>query len=338
MRIWAVALLGLMVVTGLLFLSSLGVLGVDFGPVWAAAREPAPAYDFQHVTLAQPWRLGSVEHPTLRPFAYPPTVLLLAAPLGQLQYAAAFAIWTALVGGAFLAAGRATGAPWWFMLATPVVQAVAVGQVTLLAAALVLAALVRPKTLLAGVALGVAACLKPHLLLLVPLALVAQGACRSLAMMMVTGLALCGLSALLFGIEAWTQWFDALRRFAALVLEGPYLASVITPYGFLARQGIDPRWAFLLVVPVAMMVWRTFSRSDNVHAQTIALGAGGLLIGTYALSYDLALLAPAMAAIFLRGDRRSVLSGMAFAIAAWPAGILAIFAALAGGIGLRPRG
>jgi hypothetical protein len=82
-------------------------LGVDFLPLWTAARmawtAPGHVYDFKLITEAQSWLLPDLAWP--RPFAYPPTALLPLAPLGTLSFWVALAAWLAASLALFLVAG-----------------------------------------------------------------------------------------------------------------------------------------------------------------------------------------------------------------------------------------
>ena len=69
-------------------------LAMDFLPLWTAGRmvwsDPGKVYDFAAITSAQGW-LPQPHFAWTRPYAYPPTTLLLMAPLGRLPYWAAVA-------------------------------------------------------------------------------------------------------------------------------------------------------------------------------------------------------------------------------------------------------
>jgi hypothetical protein len=107
------ALWGLAVVLAALGLAQMWVLlrfqppGLDFLPLWTAGRMAwsghGQVYDFAAVTRAQGWLLPNF--PWMRPYAYPPTALLLLAPLGALPFWPALGLWMALGFGVFLYAG-----------------------------------------------------------------------------------------------------------------------------------------------------------------------------------------------------------------------------------------
>src|SRR5947199_191898 len=75
----------------------------------------------------------------------------------------------------------------------------------------------RRRPLLAGVLLGVGAAIKPQIFLLVPLALAADRQWRTMLAAGVTGAALAAASALVWGVDVWRQWLQALPRFNDVV-------------------------------------------------------------------------------------------------------------------------
>src|ERR1700722_1906071 len=119
-------------------------LGIDFMPMWAAAREafshPGRIYDFVGLTR--------VQHPLLehfrglRPFIYPPSALLAFLPFSLASFDLANALWTglALVALLWVMFGRLKEVRTLTLLAmvlTPAsVLVLVTGQVTFLVAAL----------------------------------------------------------------------------------------------------------------------------------------------------------------------------------------------------------
>ena len=207
-------------------------LGADFLPIWTAAKflisDPASVYDFSAVTQAQAWLIGQV---TPRPAPYPPSALMLAAPLGALPYWWAYAALTA-VSAAFASAmiSRREGANNWAvifltLLAPPAVLGALAGQVHFIVLGLVTGGVVwlptRPR--LAGALVGVAMAIKPSLLLLAPVALLAGGGLTAVIAAGLAGAALVAGSALLFGVDVWLAWIAALPRFLELVRQDPTL-------------------------------------------------------------------------------------------------------------------
>jgi len=307
-------LVGVLVIFGALSLGTLQLLklqpaGVDFAGLWAGGRaaltDVGRLYDFHYVSELQGWPLGVGR---LRPYAYPPSALLLFVPFALAPWNLSYAIWTVLTGGFFAWAGVRAGAPKWFMLIPWVAFAAFCGQATFLLGGLVIAAMLvnDERPILAGVLLGAAAAVKPQLLMLLPLALIAEGRWRTIVATGVTGLGLCALSAAVFGLQPWFEWLDALPRFERLVSGARLLvANAITPYSALTYFHMNGALA-LLLAPVSLgWVWLTFRRGADLFDRTIALFGGAFLISPYAMNYELALFAPATAAYLARtGERR----------------------------------
>ena len=331
-RLTTPALLATLVGFALLSLGTLQLLklqpaGVDFAGMWGGAKAAminvARLYDFHYVSELQNWPLGPGR---LRPYAYPPSALLFLAPFAMVPWNVGYLIWTALTGAFFAWAGFRAGAPKWFVLIPWVTFAAFCGQVTFLLGGLVMAALVinDERPVLAGVLFGMAAAIKPQLLMLLPLALVAEARWRTIVATGVTGLSLCAASVAVWGLTPWFEWLNALPRFEALVTHAHLLvANAITPYSALVYWGEKGTWALLLAPAAAFWVWRTFRRPSDMADRIIALFGGAFLISPYAMNYELALFAPATAIYLARTkDTRwpgYVLAAIAQAVVVHPA-------------------
>lgn len=293
---------------GTLQLLKLQPPGVDFAGLWgggkAAITDVGRLYDFRYVSELQNWPLGVGR---LRPYAYPPSALLLFVPFALVPWSLGYAIWTVLTGGFFVWAGVKAGAPKWFVLIPWVAFAAFCGQATFLLGGLVMIALgLVEAPILAGVLFGLAAAVKPQLLMLLPLALIAEGRWRTIVATGVTGLALCAVSAAVWGLQPWFEWLGALGRFERLVSHSSGLvANSITPYAALTFWRIEGTWALLLAPAAAFWVWTTFRRGGDLADKLMALFGGAFLISPYAMNYELALFAPATAIYLARTtDRR----------------------------------
>jgi hypothetical protein len=291
-------------------------MGSDFECFWAAARLAqnglAHLYDFVYITRVQGWPLGP---DTLRPYINPPSALLFFFPFGLLPYWVDYALWVAVTGGLFLFAGRRAGAPWWFVLLPWVTFAAYCGQVTFLVGGLALAGLAYgDRRILAGVLLGAAAAIKPQLVMLAPLALLAQGRWSTIVSAGVTGAILVGLSVAIWGVQPWLDWAAALGPFR-LWAEHNLSGSVVNPYAVLNAHHLNGAWAYLLAPPVLAAVWWTFRRDSSTIDRSLAMFGGGLLLSPYALNYELALLTPAVAAHLARTRDRNWFGYVAGALA-----------------------
>lgn len=309
--------------------------GLDFLCFWTggqvALTAPERLYDFQYVTQLQglPFVAG-----TLRPYINPPSALLLFAPLSCLPPWASYAMLILAGAAVAVAAGARAKAPLWLLLLPPVAFSIFCGQPTLLLGGMVLLGLTfLDRPLAAGLLFALVATIKPQILLLLPVALAAQGRWRTILVTGVSGLAICAVSVLTFGLQVWLDWLAALPRFHGLVSSDPgLLNAAIAPYAKLAARGLNGAWAYLLAPVAAWGVWTVFRRDASLPDQLIVVIGGGLVVSPYAMNYELALLAPAVAAYLARiQDPRWPLYALAATVYAIDAafGVLSLAAALA---------
>jgi hypothetical protein len=277
-----------------------------------AWSHPAQVYDFAAVSHAQDWLLPGLKW--MRPYAYPPTALLLLAPFGKLAFWPALTLWVALGYGLFLYAGarltqrRLDLALCLMALSPAVLVAAFVGQPVLPAAGLMVLAMVelerRPR--LAGALMALAAAIKPQAALLAPVALIAGGALETLISAAVVEAVLVAASVILFGPARWTEWFASLPAFEAVVASTPGLVpGVITPTGAAQLLGLTglaaTLWRVVFGLIGVALVWRAFAkgRDFGTAARLAALSAGSLLAAPYAMNYDGTLLVAAAVAMVL---------------------------------------
>lgn len=278
--------------------------GADYSCFWAGAvsavKDPQSIYDFHQNTVLQGWPLGPGR---LRPYIYPPTALLLFAPFTLPAYWTGYALFVLATGALFLWGAIRTGAPWWLVLLMPTVHLVAFcGQVTFLVGGLVLAGLVlRDRPILSGVLFGLAATIKPQFVVLVPLALLAEGRMRTIIAAGATGLGLCLAATLIWGPQIWLEWLAALPRFNQVIFKDSALVQdAITPYAALVDAGLDGRFAFLLAPLAAALVWFGFRRTRDLADRSLILFGATMLVTPYAMNYELALFAPGLAVYLSR--------------------------------------
>lgn len=300
------AVLGLLVARGL----TIQPAGMDFLCFWSGGRvalaDPVRLYDFDYLTLRQ--GLDPADG-MLRPYLNPPSALLLFAPLSRLPFLASYLSLMALSLAVMATAAAKIRAPWWWWLLPSVAFAIFCGQLSLLIGGLVALGLTfRRRPAIAGLLFAVATSLKPQLLILLPWALAAQRQWRAILFTGGWGLLICVLATGLFGLQAWVDWFAALPRFHGIVASQDLLDTAITPYAKLAALGLNGAWAYLLAPAVLWNVWRAFRCEAAWPDQLIALLGGALLISPYAMNYELALLAPAVAAYVARTEDRQWLT------------------------------
>jgi hypothetical protein len=329
-RAWKWLQIGVLVV-GVIVLAAIGwrdtaklltyqPLGIDFLPMWAAAHEvfvhPHRVYDFVRLTHFEQPELFNYPFRGLRPFVYPPPALLIFAPFGRAPFGIANLVWTGLgLLVILLAMSSKVKSPRVLALLAMVLSPASLlvlvtGQVTFLIAAMVVTALLCVKTqpTLAGVLFGLAGAIKPQALVLLPVALFALGAWRTMLMTALSAAALAVASALVFGLQAWIDWFAAVSRFEEWVMKTPGLVrGMITPTALGMSMGLDPgalaTWRLGFGLGAIAMVWFVFRRTEDPARRLTALFGGALFISPYAMHYDAALLAPAAALMLTHRSR-----------------------------------
>jgi len=291
--------------------------GIDFMPMWAAAHQafvhPRWVYDFTRLTRFQQPLLADYPFRGQRPFVYPPAALLIFAPFGQAPFVVANELWTALglIAIVWVVATQLTSQKFLALLVMVLAPAsllvLVTGQVTFLIAAMGLAGLLSLKTrpLVAGLLFGVAGMIKPQAMVLLPVALVAIGAWRTMAATAFAAALMVFVSVLAFGVDAWIDWLSAVSRFGTMVMRSPGLVrGMITPTALGITVRLDPGaldiWRLGFGVGALAMVWTVFRNTEDLARRLTALFGGALFISPYAMHYDAGLLAPAIALMLTR--------------------------------------
>ena len=290
-------------------------LGADFVGFWSVSslihgEGWAAPYDFARLKAAQAALLGRPAAPFL--WLYPPNALLLVWPLALLPYGPSFFLW----GGAQLALAWAVlrrrlrhPMALRLLLAFPAgFLSLADGQNALLSASLLGLGLLlldrRP--VLAGLAFA-GLSYKPHLGLLIPLALMAGGHWRAVAGAVIGVLAILSVSLGLAGADCWRAYF-AEAGFARRVLEegGVDWGKMASVFAALKLLGVPTAAAWLgqavsaaLAGGAVIRLWRGAPRPGVRGA---ALAAGALLATPFLLDYDLTILGLGLA--WLAADRQ----------------------------------
>ena len=257
-----------------------------------------------------PYELG------FRPFLYPPLWLLDLLPFGVLPLVPSVAIFLAVTAGLCTAVLRGIGLGWRAtvaILAAPAASwVVLVGQNTFLSVALLYGglALLERRPLTAGVLLGFLA-YKPQVWLLVPLALLAARAWRPLVAMLATIVALSLVTLVLFGFDFWRAFLVAAQKAgtgaAAIEMYQRVHTHMTTLLAAAKIVGLSDGSAMALQLAGALLagvaVTWAFARNKTSAERTAILVTATFLVSPYTLNYDLMLLMPAAALLYLHPPR-----------------------------------
>ena len=288
------------------------VIGRDFINVWtaghhlSAAGHAAELFDYTTYRPLQEALFGR-DLPAHN-WSYPPHFLLIAAPFGWFPYFPSLVLWSTVTVGAYLLIVP-RGSRIALLLAPATFANLFFGQTGCLVAALLVGGLglLDRRPILAGVLFGLAS-MKPHLGILIPVALVAASAWRSIASAAVTVLALVVLSGQLFGWETWHAFFTTTASSQTRILEqGTGLFTWMMPSAFMGARliGAETGYAYLAQVPFGLLAagatWWAF-RVHGTERMAIAVLLFSTVIATpYIHSYDLTLVSPAVLLLLRHG-------------------------------------
>jgi hypothetical protein len=281
-------------------------LGFDFSVFWSASHlallgHPEDAYQLV--------KLHSVIH-TINPsvkegsygWFYPPNYFLIIAPLAYIPYLVSYLLFISLTLFAYLfVVHRIYANPeglWCLAGFSGLWDNLVTGQNGFLTAAIAGGSLllIDKRPVIAGMLIGILS-IKPQLILLFPIALVASKAWKTLIVAILTSALSLAASTMLFGVvtlESWVRSIDLAR--SLLEFGGTHFwMRVPTIFSFLHLLGIPLQWAYLahffVAAMVATSIWITWKSTVEPELRNAALITGSLLISPYILIYDLTWLA-----------------------------------------------
>jgi len=278
-------------------------IGSDFVGYWAASQivlsgHPADVYD-QNKLYSVERNVTGITY--LLPINYPPSYLLMVAPLALLPYLFSLAIW---LGSTFLVylliVRRIAPHPTtiWLAAAFPgAFQNIIHGNNGFLSAAFLGGGLlwIERSPFVGGILFGLLT-YKPHLAILIPVALIAGRCWKALAGMIVSTGSLIIISSLIFGLEIWFSFLKNIS-FALKILEASALPLHQMPTTFAAAllAGADPSTAKILhgivaAATMAITIWIWF-QNGPIFLRASSLSLGILLLTPHACTHDLAILA-----------------------------------------------
>jgi hypothetical protein len=294
------------------------VVGRDFLNFWMYGRavesaHPALFYDPHVYNHALQALLGADYIP--QRWSYPPSIMLVAVPFGQLGYLPALLLWTAIGLSFFVLIARRAFSDSCLLLALlfspAAVFCLMSGQNSFITAGVlvIVSSWLDRRPLLAGLLIGCLS-LKPQLGLLFPFMLAASGRWRVFAVATAGMLAIAALTAALFGPQVWIDFVLKGLPHQNEVLADPHLLETpFYPTIFMNTRGTGASYAVAMAVQlcfsaaaVTAVVWafRAHRLADPALLMALFL-ACSICASPYLLSYDTLALCFAMLFLLQKG-------------------------------------
>jgi alpha-1,2-mannosyltransferase len=303
---YLVAAIGQLATSHHLIFKSGSCVGGDFVDSYAASiatlkGDPASVYDVHRQHIRQAAVMGGKDFGVLV-FSYPPTYLLIVLPLAMLPFVASWVVFeTATFAGYLAVLGRIAPIPlgYWLAITFPgVIINFMCGQNGFLTTALIGGGLLLLDRwpLLAGFLFGLMA-YKPHLAILIPVALIVARKWRALIATAISAILFAATSLTLFGASTWRAFFGNLAITQKIVLDQGAIdfSTLQSVFGAVRMWGGNVGVAYICQAMVAIYaasaviwVWQD-KRPFALKAATLAVGC--LMVSPYLLKYDLVLLA-----------------------------------------------
>jgi hypothetical protein len=265
--------------------------------IWYAAAEAGLRYGWAAIYDVPTLRALSLSFPAGQRnidssdmYASSPLLAWLFAPLTAVPEPVAYAVWTllslaALVWAWYIIAPYRGFAKFTLLLAAlalwPVMDAFYRGQPTMVMLALVATAwwlCARDRTLAGGAVLAVATVFKPHLLVLVPLALLVSGRIRPVVGWIAGGAVMAIAIFLTLGPAGVTAWWQALKYLESNTQHAFFTLVYLFGFGPLTYALFA-----IQVVAVVAIAWRWRAHLEIVFAAGLA---GSLAVSFHLHVYD----------------------------------------------------
>ena len=293
-------------------------VGTDFLRLWTASYA---LLNGEERAIYQPDAFFALERavtqpptPDFYPWNYPPSSFLIIYPLALLPYLQSLAVWLAIGLAGYLAAlWRIFPKPLtlWVGLAFPAVfWTVTHGQTSLLTMSLFCWGLLQlpRRPVLAGILLGILT-FKPHLGLLLPVALVAGRHWRAVIVATLTAILSAAASVVLFGTGLWTDFLASTTDTRSMLesglnfghyykMQSVFAAARLLGSPMLVAYGLQ---ALVALGAAAAVVWVWRRPTGDPDMKNAALLAATPLSTAFIFDYDLMLLAPAIAWLARKG-------------------------------------
>lgn len=275
------------------------------------------------------------------PWFYPPTYLSLISPLALTDYLTSRLLFFAAGLALFLYAAhqwmRWPGGLFAVAAFGPVFANFSFGQNGLFTASFILLALLHMerKPWLAGLFIGLLA-IKPHLGVLIPIALLAGRQYRVFLWATIFTAAFVMIANLQFGSETWLAFIDRLDAARDHLLAAQLsLPVMISTMANLLLLGASPRVAFfcqaMLALPFIVVMIRIWRHSNSPYLRGASLGLATLMCSPYLFDYDLTWMALPIGLLALHARQTGWLRGeSAVLCVAWALPLMDFLAVLAG--------
>lgn len=253
------------------------------------------------------------------PWFYPPTYLLVTWPLAQLDYITSRLFFFGATLLLFLSAShvwlRWTGGLFAVLAFAPVFSNLTFGQNGLLTASLILLALhnLYSRPWLAGLLISLLL-IKPHLGVLIPIALLCGRHWRVILWSAIFSSGLIALTIHLFGMTPWHAFLHQLTSAGSHLNEGKLLSSgMISLMVNLRQLGISKDLALLLhavyALPFVWVMIRVWRESNSPLLKGASLGLATLVCSPYLFDYDLTWLALPIGMLAIHASQSGWLRG-----------------------------
>jgi len=237
-------------------------------------------------------------------WSYPPFLLLLYWPLGQMPYFVALGTWTislfaayAFVASRFVARANRLAMVLILVCAPACLVNMVGGQNGFLTATLFLGAILAldRRPILAGVLIGLLT-IKPQLGLVLPLALLSLKAWRTIATTFVTIIVLVVVSTAVFGLEPWRRYLFETSAYQLELLkhfQGFYTYMMCSVLSGARTLGLPFQVAAFIqtfiAVPVVLLSGLAVRWTADPRQRAMILATAAPLITPYDFNYDLTL-------------------------------------------------
>lgn len=282
------------------------VWGRDFINVWTGGHlvrdgQFATLYDPTGYAAYQRGLFGAIDPHN---YSYPPTSYPLAAGLSLLPYSVALAVWLTATAALFAVSARSwwprSAGPYWLAVATPAALVnIWAGHYGFVLGALFLLGwqnLDRRPTL-AGMFFGLML-IKPHMAVLVPLALLIRGDWRAMGSAAATVVGSVLATAVAYGVTPWTDYlFRTLSVQATMInAHGKFFGNLSTSMTTGLLEAGAP-WSVAVAFQVAstalgiLLVTLAARRRPATRDLALLVATCTFLVLPYAFSYDLTVVA-----------------------------------------------